>query len=216
MATSVGATEPNAQLVLVSWSNGRQDAICGFSALRDALEERPLDDVLSIRLEASGDTTSGVLVARKKIPGLMVQLEGGSESQILGAAELTFRRMMVGYVDRMGGWRSLAWMLTAFAPIVLASLAVSARDSNLLPRLAIMLPAGIGSLAAFSYSYKSILNGNPLMLYYELPERASFRGAINRGQSVINRPLVRPILGALGALTLGIIGNKIADLLPYP
>ena len=48
-------------------------------------------------------------------------MNGTDPAVSLGAVELTFRRTMIGYVDRLGGYRMVLWMLVGLAPLFLVS-----------------------------------------------------------------------------------------------
>jgi len=158
---------------------------------------------------------TGTFVARRIIPGVLIQVTGSDAAKTLGIAELAFQRMMIGYVDRMGGWRGLAWMSTAFSPVLLASLALSGTEAPTAVRLAVILAAALGAFASFHFSYPALLVSNPLDLIGTQPTRRVENWQA-RLLNIYRYKYTRPTLAALGALILGIIGNKLAALIPFP
>ncbi len=183
---------------------------------RAGLSNDDVDDILAIRYDFAGTEASGFLVARKRIPGLIASVKGGTQSLRLGAAELTFRKMMIGYVDRMGGLRGLSWMLISLAPLLVMSVIIAPGDVNFVVRLLVLGVVALGSIGTFSYVYPYLKYSQPLKLCVQLQKTSLFKGAYVRGASWLNRPYIKPIIGALGAIALGIIGNKLSDAIPFP
>lgn len=52
-----------------------------------------------------------VLVARREIPGVLIEVSGENPALVQGTADLMYWRLYSGYVDRLGSWRALAAML---------------------------------------------------------------------------------------------------------
>lgn len=200
----------------ITWADGSQEQAYALASLSQVLVSKDLEDALVVRAEVSShrESMTSVLVARKKLPGLTLTVTGPDSAKVLGVAELAFHRMMIGYVDRMGGYRGLAWMLVALAPILLASLVVE-EGPNAPIRLGLLLLAAASGLATFHYSYPRLLVSEPLKLMDSTPLRRRERWKVAI-LAVYRHRYSRPVLGAFGALALGVIGNKLSDVIPFP
>lgn len=199
----------------VSWADGTHDDVASFASAVSVLTARSFDEVLAVRFTVSSVKATGVLVGRTKLPGLSLKLSGQDVGHLLGVAELVFRRMMIGYVDRMGGRRGIGWMLSSLAPLLLAVLAVSPGNADLWARLGVLLVALGGSLATFVLGYRVLLYSEPFLLVAHVQPR-NIRQIRSLVRSWVGRPYVRPALGVLSAIVIGILSNKLADLLPWP
>jgi hypothetical protein len=129
--------------------------------------------------------------------------------------EFVFQRMMIGYVDRMGGWRGLAWMLTAFTPILLVSLALSPGEGHAAARILITLLAAIAAFSMFRLSYSALLVSTPLELLERLHEPRGRRPRVLLTSFYRHRH-TRRVLGVVGLLLIGAAGSKLAEFLPIP
>ena len=160
-------------MVGITWSDGSHQQESTLDHLKRALQARSLDDPLTIRIETQSGPggVSGTLVARHRFPGVSIGVTGDDEAKVLGAAELAFQRLMIGYVDRMGSWRGLAWSLTALAPLLLVIISLAGREVPASIRLAILAIALSGSFASFKFSYPSLLVSAPMVLLDHVPDR---------------------------------------------
>ena len=218
LAQTVTGSRSTLTEALISWVDGSQSRATDNDALRALIASRPLEDVLAIRAEVRSEgepRRRGVLVARKAIPGIHVSVEAHDGASALGAAEMVFQRMMIGYVDRMGGYRGLVWMLIALAPVFLTSLVFGNSQMNLTVKVLVLVVAIAGGFGAFAASYPALLVSVPLSLVAEMPPRFTERWWATV-ITLYRHRYTRSALATIAALTLGIIGNKIADLIPFP
>jgi hypothetical protein len=203
--------------VQIGWADGLHQTLESEDDLAATLVDKSLDDVLSLRMQvrAGDDTMAGVLVARQKIPGVLVEVVGPDPARVLGATELIFQRLMIGYVDRMGGLRGLWWQLIALAPIFLVGLVLNESGLPRPLRLAMVITAAVGGFVAFYYSQTLLLFSVPFVLLTEPPVRFTRKWLV-RLISIYRHRYTKPALAILGSLLLGIVGNKIADAIPFP
>ncbi len=173
------------------------------------------EQVLVASVQAAVGNERAVLVARKHLPGLVLHIEDTDRERALGRTETVFRRMMIGYVDRMGGARGLAWMTSAIAPLLLIGIAVAPGDAPTTARAAVVAGALVAALAIFGASYDRLLVSTPFDLRRELPLPGKRRlGA--RVKRFTDSPWTLRCLRALGALLIGAAGSKLAEALPFP
>lgn len=201
----------------VTWASGRQDRPRTLRGLKDSMGQGTLADLMVLKVDVSSVERgmSGTLLARQKIPGLVVTVTGDDRPRILGMVEFVFQRMMIGYVDRMGGWRGLAWMLTAFTPILLVSLALSPGEGHAAARILITLLAAIAAFSMFRLSYSALLVSTPLELLERLHEPRGRRPRVLLTSFYRHRH-TRRVLGVVGLLLIGAAGSKLAEFLPIP
>jgi hypothetical protein len=202
---------------VLTWTDGTHHSFESLHDVQEKLENANHQQVLALRVDcASHDgAMEGALVAQPLIPGVQLYVTGNDKSRVLGLSELVFQRMMIGYVDRMGGWRGLAWMLSAIAPVLLVSIAVSPGQASAGARVAVSAAALVGSLATFLVigPYFQVSRGLDIVTY--IPDSALRRMSALLPRFYRHRR-TRTVLTVLGALAVGIAGNKLADLLPWP
>jgi hypothetical protein len=155
-----------------------------------------------------------VLVARNKIPGITVEVTGVDRAKVMGATEIAFQRMMIGYVDRLMGWRVLVTMLAGVAPMLLVTLTISSPKNEII-RIAIILVAGLGSLAAFGFVYDAILYAKPFVILTDLPQ-STWQNVWRQVAVIYRHRVTRQIFALLVALAVGILGSKLANYITFP
>ena len=198
----------------VALANGQTLMPSSFDDLHRVITDAS-DEVLAVRAEMHGDEARGVLVARQHLPGLIVQVDDPDRERGLGRTETVFRRMMIGYVDRMGGARGLAWMGSAIAPLLLAGMAVAPGDAPVGARVAVIVGAAAAAAAIFVVSYDRLLVSQPLDVRRELP--LSSQQCLGEGtKRFLAHPWTSRCLRVLGALVIGAAGSKLAEILPFP
>lgn len=201
----------------LSGQDGRSSTAETLDELARLLVRAKSADMLVLRVDLlSPDKTYGALVvATPETPGLWIQVWGPEQSRSLGAAQLTFHRMMVGYVDRLGGWRGPAWMVSALAPLLLLVIGVSPGAANPWARAAVIVTALVSSVAVFLFMGSRLLvPGGFEILEQEPTNRASqLKRAFSGGRT---RVWVRRLAPLAGSLVVGVIGSKIASLIPWP
>ena len=124
---------------------------------------------------------------------------------------------MRGYVDRYGGvWRPAAAIAVTLIPVALAV--------GLVPRIADEWPAwatAVFVVAALAVSFVVMVNSRqwtlvrtPLDLVPDdAPERTDMRA---RAGAFLRRPRVAAIVAVAGVVVVGIVTNKLSDLIPWP
>jgi hypothetical protein len=176
-----------------------------------------VDSILSIRVvcAALDGSIAATLVARPKVPGVILDVNGPGRSVVLGLTELAFQRMMIGYVDRLGAWRGAAWMATAIAPVLLISMTFSAAQAPWWVRLLVGMVAFGGSFLTLILTYSAFQFGRGFELVDKLPERRSVQLAVLLKRVKRNKR-TRFILWVVGTLFLAVVGNKLSDLILWP
>ncbi|MEV4248744.1 hypothetical protein AB0J63_35680 [Streptosporangium canum] len=176
-----------------------------------------MNGIFSLRLEVAskGCNISGTLLARQKIDGMRVYMNGRDQAKVLGVTQLVFQKMMIGYVDRMGGWRAPIWMGIAILPMLLVSTFINNNVANSLARSLLVGATALSALVIFWLSYKVLLRLEAFVLMRTLPPR--------RGNAMIawivtkyRIPAIKWIAGLIGIVLVSIISNKISDLIPWP
>jgi hypothetical protein len=208
----------NASLIgTITWADGTRDRVTDVSELGARLTQKQPPGFLSIRIDATSESNDfrGRIHLTPVVPGYSVWVQGSDAEDIGEAVGLVYRRMMIGYVDRMGGWRGLAWIASALAPVLLLSLAVSPGDASLLVRLGVGLIAVVSAAATFFASYDRLLVSPGLVV--ATGPRSVRRLRVPRwlARWSTNRRVRLGLLTAW-ALLLGVAGNKLSDLLPWP
>jgi hypothetical protein len=208
--------DDNLEEARISWSDGTQTVLSDFDSIRNALPPERFADVLAIRFVAkSASGVGATMVARRKIPGLELCVEGSDAASVLGTGEILFQRMMAGYVDRMGGFRPLVWMLLALAPMILVSWAVERNATSATGRLVLVAIAVLSGLSLFALSGPKLLVDKPLALL-EFAPKSRFDRWKASALSAYRHRYAKATLAVLGALVVGIIGNKLSELIPFP
>lgn len=207
------ATETN---IVTSLANGTSTVTKDISDLLDVMS-RDVDSLISVRVEvkSTDSALSGVLVGRPRIPGLRVQVRGDDPSKALGIVELTFRRMMIGYVDRLGGIRAPIALLSAVAPMLLIGIAATPGDGSLIGR---MVTLGIAVASCFALLYIGLNHlrvSQGFSCVAEIP--TSGMGRVSGGVKVVyaNR-YVKSVFGVAWVVILGACGSKLAEFIPWP
>jgi len=157
---SLEGAAPGAQAIAASltWSDGRSERATSLDDVTELVLGLRDDRAAILRVEVDGDGARGaVLVASRFEPGLAVEILDSDAGRALGNAELAFRRMMVGYVDRMGGVRGLAWMLAAIAPLMLVGIALAPGSASGWARALVLLLGVLSSVVSFVYFRGRIL-----------------------------------------------------------
>lgn len=198
-------------------NDGRRQTGMGEREIRQLVSSLTSDNALVLRVEAEGENgRRGSLTARRVVPGLALQLCDGDAGRALGNAELVFRRMMTGYVDRMAGSRGVAWMFSALAPIALIGMATSHGAASGWVRATLAGVAVLAAAGTLLTSYGQLLYSEPLTVVEKLPSPRDSRWWMAGARDFLSRSLVRRTLSVLGALLIGALGSRLAKYLPFP
>jgi len=209
----VGPVELRARMSLL---DGRSVEARSLDDLSRSLDSVSADEVALLRVDLEAGPASGAaMTATRSDPGVRIRVWGDQEGQTLGAAQLVFQKLMIGYVDRLGGWRALIWMATALAPLLLVSIGFASGNGDPWARTAILTAGLVGSLAVFLFSYPLLLvPGGFVLLDKEPPRRVAY--VYSLALRFARNVWTRKGLALLGALLVGIVGNKLAELIPWP
>jgi hypothetical protein len=201
------------RLNLLDGGSRTAGSLADLSAL---LASTPSADVMSLRVDisAKGDSLRASVVASPREPGLLLLTQATKPAESLGIAQLAFRAMMVGYVDRLGGWRAPLWMATALAPLLLVSIGVSPGHSPIWGRIALIVAGIFGSIAAFALSFRRFQVPAGFELLDSEPEaRGAFGHSLRR---IAAHRWTRRLAATLGAVLVGAVGSKLATVIPWP
>lgn len=201
----------------ITWVDGSHALAASLDGLRANLANRVSTDILAMRIDFStrDETTKAFFVARNRIPGLSIRVESSDYARSLGLVEMAYRQSLIGYVDRLGGFRAPLVGLLTTGPLITFSLAANSDIASPTFRTFAVIFIGALALIAYPLIYRMTLATQALALIEALPPKrlAAWRARLAR---VYRLRYVKVTIGATGALTLGIIGNKIADLIPFP
>ncbi|WP_433540717.1 hypothetical protein ACQP10_01175 [Streptosporangium sandarakinum] len=201
----------------ISWNDGRRESFKDINLLFERLSNSAVQHIFSIRVEVTSKkgAISGVLVARREMPGMTLAITGKDNARVLGVNELVFREMMVGYVDRLGRLRAPFLMLMSIAPMFLLSVFTRDADKGSWASIVIFAATAVCSLSIFVLGYRFIIVSNPLVLSHELPPRND-RLLISWISETYRKPAIKAIAGVLGVILVGIVTNKISDFINWP
>lgn len=162
-------------------------------------------------------SVEGTLLARAKLPGLMLEVTGTNRAQVLGITELVFQQMMIGYVDRIGGWRLPTWMLTAYLPTILMITAANFVHVSSHPLLAVpfVILAIAVLILTLSLSYEALIVRKPLKIE-SVPIAQRRKRAASWIRATYRHPITRRVLAIVGGLIIGILGSALANVIPWP
>lgn len=218
MVRSIEGAVPVTQSIAASltWSDGRSERATSPDDVGELVLGLRDDRAAILRVEVDGDEKRrAVMVASRFEPGLSIEIMDSDVGRALGNAELAFRRMMVGYVDRMGGVRGLAWMLAAVAPLMLVGIALAPGSASGWARALVLLPGVLSSVVSFVYFHGRILYPHALVVVDHVP--AGMHQKLGRIlEWALHSRALRRVLGVMGALIVGALGSKLADYLPFP
>lgn len=201
----------------IGTQNGRSSTAKTLDELTNLIARTESADLLVLRvdLQSPDEMYGATVVATPRTPGLRIQVWGPEQSRSLGAAQLAFRRMMAGYVDRLGGWRAPTWMVSALAPLLLFGIGVSPGAANPWARAAVIIASLVSSVAVFLFSYRRLLVPGGFEILEQVPANRA-----NRLKRAFSDPRahrwIRRLVPLAAALAVGVIGNKLSDLIPWP
>jgi hypothetical protein len=198
----------------VTWLDGSSINRRSLEGVQGAIGSQLPGRLQSLRVEIKSASTSSVFLVKRQIPGLSFEVRSSTPGQALGLAESVYARMMIGYVDRFGGWRGAAWIAASLTPLVLVSFASSATQVGTTPRL---LLAGLGAFSTitlFLLGSRLWILDRPLDVIpgisLTLPERLKL--SLSRFRQ---RKYVVVALLFLLQIVYNVLGSAIADLLPW-
>ncbi len=205
------------RISITDWQ-GRQHEYDSSQSLVTAAPETNAEQLTTARVELSGaGGTHGTVVARRTMPGVVISVVGRSRIQVDGLARLLFRGLMRGYVDRYGGiWRPTAAFATTLVPAALTFGVFTERDGHW-PDWArgVLLLAGLTlTFAVMVNSWQWTLVRTPLEF---VPDDAQSEEDLRRRiTAVLRRPRVAKAVALVGVIAVGILSNKLSDVIPWP
>ena len=151
------------------------------------------------------------------MPGILVTAQGPSRIEVSGLATLLYRSVLPGYIDRYGN--PLRWLaavaITALPGIATYALVVSRWEAW--PNALVLLIAAAGlaiTVWTLGKGWEWTLYRTPLeFVPDEVPPPAN---RVGQAKAVLARPWVARIVGVTGVLILGIVANKLSDLIHWP
>jgi hypothetical protein len=212
-------TDPATVSVSCTDSTGRHRRYDSLEEFGASASQVPDDDLSTLRIEIRKDATdtAGAIVARRVMPGVLIHASGRNRIEVDGFARLLFRRLMPGYIDRYGGmWRWLTAVAITLVPAALFYGIAADRWDNWPHALSILVGI-IGVPVTFwvmVHSWQWTLYRTPVeFVPDEAPPGADWRGSI---ENFFRRSWVAKALALVGILALGVITNKISELIPWP
>lgn len=218
-ALSEERTDPVTVTVSCTDSRGHHRQYESLDSFVTSAEQLAHDELNSVRIEIrqEGSGASGWIVARRLVPGVLISASGRSRIEVDGLARLLFSRLMPGYIDRYAGsWR---WMAAAAITMVPAALtyAIAADRWDHWPHVLVVLFAIAGTLATLwvmTHSWQWTLYRTPLeFVPDEAPLKPDRRGQVER---FLRKSWATKAIALLGLLLVGIVTNKLSDLIPWP
>lgn len=219
VVTSLAASSPSGTPQVrsqIGFTDARSVTVSSLDELQSSLSREGAASILTIRVEITEphDAYFAAVILAPGAHGLRVEVLGRDRARSLGAAQVAFERMMIGYVDRMGGWRGLAWMVSALAPLLLFSLGISLVRSNVWVPILFLSVGLVSSFAVFTTMYSVLLFPSGATVVEHLRESARVRHARTL-RGLMFHTWTRRVLSWCGALLIGVLGSKLADLLPW-
>ncbi|WP_459804192.1 hypothetical protein [Herbidospora sp. RD11066] len=214
---AIGVEQISIVRAWISWTSGQQEVISNIDSLNQRLEGATLEEIFSLRVEvaSSPQGISGLVVARQRIPGLLVNVNGNDQAKVLGVTQLVFQEMMIGYVDRMGGWRAPIWILLSLAPMMLVSFFIQENAENNVSRSFLVIASAASAIMILGLGYRMLQHSIAFTLVQVLPRKrgsALLEWAIKKYRI----PAIKWLAGLVGVILVGIATNKIADWIPWP
>jgi hypothetical protein len=187
-----------------------------LDALADAAPDVPPDSVATVRIEVrDGEALTTTIVARDRLPAVLVDSVGQDRARVFGTAQLVFSRLMRGYSPAaLGGWQLLITFLISFSPLPIAIVATGNDLTNWSFPARIALVSGIlASTMALFLLVPKVLKplGPALVVVAKTPDRGPTAG--QRLRALYQHRWTQRVLYVVYALALGVLGNVIADAL---
>jgi hypothetical protein len=210
--------QPTITGIVTLWSGKQRQlsSVDEFCAEATAVSE---EQISSLRIGLAQGPMLGTIVARRTMPGVVVDVRGPNRIAVDGLARLMFTSAMGGYVDRYNGiWRPTGALATTLVPVGLF-VGVGTRISDKWPAWAVVLYGVAALVATFTImvnSWQWTLVRTPLELVPDdaaQPERAELRARVT---AVLRRRRVSRVVALIGVIALGVATNKLSDLLPWP
>lgn len=210
------AGEPSITATISLWL-GQSRTFATLAEFRAAAAELDDDQISAIRIDVAEGPLSGTLVARRRMPGVLVSAQGPDRIEVDGLARLMFAQAMQGYVDRYGGvWRPFAAIAVTLVPVALA-LRIGTSLAEEWPAWATALFAAAALAVCFVVmvnSWQWTLVRTPLdLIPNDAPERRDIRARVG---AFLGHPRVARVLALAGVIVIGIVTNKISDVIHWP
>jgi len=124
---------------------------------------------------------------------------------------------MIGYVDRIDGWRIFAWLLAGISPVVVTLAIINGLhvSSSLIVTIPILLGALVATVVTWTLSYEALAVKRPISIQLQPIENRSER-TVTKVRAIYRHPRTRTVLSIVGALLVGIVGSELANVIPWP
>jgi hypothetical protein len=206
------ADEGHAQLSgRLTLANGEQTDFTSVEDFMQCVAELDPDDVTLLRFDVHDGTgdLKATLIARHRIPGVVLTVEGRDRFRVLGVAQLAWERLSENYVDRLGSWRLLLSIAIAVVPAAPAFY-IAGRDDVPQGLQAVAGLLGlVVALVVMLVAWGPLQNNNALTISPEPAVPVSERQPHVAIRLWRNRWVQRGA-ALLGALGLAILSNLIA------
>jgi hypothetical protein len=175
------------------------------------------DEINAVRVEFLSPDLQAAIVARHRIPGIGVTVQGERELQVDASVRMLFRCLMRGYVDRWGGvWRPTAAIAMT---MVLGALtvAVASDRSGAWPTWLLVVEVVVGltlTLVVMVNSWQWTLVRTAVEF---VPDGSTAEEPWTARVKRLRRERwVASLVGLAGVIAVGIFTNKLSDLIHWP
>jgi hypothetical protein len=147
--------QPTITGIVTLWSGKQRQlsSVDEFCAEATAVSE---EQISSLRIGLAQGPMLGTIVARRTMPGVVVDVRGPNRIAVDGLARLMFTSAMGGYVDRYNGiWRPTGALATTLVPVGLF-VGVGTRISDKWPAWAVVLYGVAALVATFTIMVNSL------------------------------------------------------------
>lgn len=212
------------QRVALTFSDGTQQHYASLSDFESAALEAPPHRLTAVRIGPADEAPAGdeppitaTVVLRKEFPAVLMSVTGRDRIRVEGLGSLTFQSLMRGYVDDLPTfWRPIVAFSSPLVPFLLVSQTLGDEIEGLSVglRALVLIPVGVFSIWLLVKSLGWVSWKIPLEF---VPDSAiSSPSLTERARDLrANRWVVRGVTLA-GVVTIGVITNKLSDLVPWP
>lgn len=203
---------------LITSTTGKQRKCSSPREFDSVISQSDWEKINTIRVEVGGATKKVKLsvIARRRIPGVVIVSHGSSELLVQGIAEFIHGRLMEGYVDRLESWRGIA----AFSmPLILIPLAVVFSDiaAGLAKYLQIVfLLFIVGATIPLIAVGIRVFQVKVPVEFSDAKKLSMTGGLIGGVKRFLQDKWVLRVLYLAGAILIGVVSSKLSELIPFP
>lgn len=197
---------------------GKQTKCTSVHKFNHIISQMNWESIDKIRIEIRYSTKKADLsiVARRQIPSIVLESRGSNEVLVQGLAEVVHRRMMEGYVDRLGFWRGIAAFATPLTLIpvivlfnrILENLTLYLQLTGLIILISLAFPLFVLGIRFFEVKIP--------VEFVDVREHSREDNLIYGLKRFLENRWIRRVLYITGAILIGVASSKISDAIPFP